>query len=67
MSQNGNSQTTGPDVISSPTADTRTFSHRGTEVGSTNVALTQNRTGEFSPVLTDSKSLGTPSRVIQLV
>lgn len=48
----GNGQTTGPDVISSPTADTRTFSHRGTEVGEENVELKQNRVGEFSEVLT---------------
>ena len=44
-------QRTGADVISSPTADTRTFTHRGTEIGEENVDLSTNRIGEFSPVL----------------
>lgn len=54
-SSNGNGrggQVTGPDVISSPNADTRTFTHRGTEIGEDNVELSQNRIGEFSTVLT---------------
>lgn len=48
---NGNQQTTGPSVITSPTNDTRTFNHRGTEVGSSNVTLSQNTAGSLTNVL----------------
>lgn len=51
MSSNNKQQTTGPGVITSPTADTRSFDHRGTQVGSSNVTLAQNDTGRLDSVV----------------
>jgi hypothetical protein len=54
MSSNNNSgeQRSGPAIITSPSADTRTFNHRGTEVGSANVDLEQNTVNQNGPILT---------------
>ncbi len=52
MSSNNNGeQRSGPSIITSPSADTRTFNHRGTEVGDGKVSLTQNAAGRNSPVI----------------
>jgi hypothetical protein len=55
MSANNNGgdgvQQSGPSVITSPTNDTRTFNHRGTEVGEDNVELSQNTTGSHTEIL----------------
>lgn len=50
-SGNSNVQQTGPSVITSPTNDTRTFNHRGTEVGASNVTLSQNQPGSHTEIL----------------
>jgi hypothetical protein len=51
QSQDGGTQTSGPSVITSPTNDTRTLNHRGTEVGSSNVTRSQNTTGSHTEIL----------------
>lgn len=48
---NGQVQRSGPSTITSPNSDTRTFSHRGTEVGSANVTLEQNAANQNQPVI----------------
>lgn len=48
---NGQTQTSGPGVITSKNADTRTLNHRGTEVGSANVTRSQNTTGRYDEIL----------------
>lgn len=48
---NANEQRTGPSVITSPNSETRTFDHRGTEVGSSNVTRSQNSTGSLTEIL----------------
>lgn len=47
----GQTQTTGAGVITSPSADTRTLNHRGTEVGSGNVTRSTNSTGRYDEIL----------------
>lgn len=49
--QQSQTQTTGAGVITSPSADTRTLNHRGTEVGSSNVSRSQNTTGRYDEIL----------------
>lgn len=41
----------GPNILSSPNADTRTLDHRGTTVGTSNVTRSQNTTGQNSTIL----------------
>lgn len=53
MSSNNseNVQQSGPSTITGATSDTRTFNHRGTEVGSGNVTLSQNAAGRLDEIL----------------
>lgn len=54
MSQNQSAEqgaTVGPSIISSPLADTRTLSHRGDEVGSSNVTRSQNTADTLTEIL----------------
>jgi hypothetical protein len=48
-------QRVGPNVISTPNAETRTLNHRGTEVDSSNVTRSQNTTGSLTEVLSWSQ------------
>lgn len=49
--QQSNTQEVGPGTITGPMSDTRTFSHTGAEIGSSNVTLEQNTTGREDVIL----------------